>query len=58
MSASKEERLKAALAERAEASQAWTEAARARDEAARARDEAARAWVEADQKVRKIEAEP
>ena len=51
MSASKEERLKAALAERAEASQAWTEAARARDEAARA-------WVEADQKVRKIEAEP
>ena len=73
MSASKEERLKAALAERAEASRAWSEAARKvreieeerlkaalaeRAEASRARDEAARAWVEADQKVRKIEEEP
>ena len=48
--ASREERLKAAKAEKDAASQAWIEVARARDEAARA-------WVEADQKVRKIEEE-
>ena len=51
MSVSKEERLKAALAERDKAEQA-------RDEADRARDVAYRAWVKADRKVRAIEAEP
>ena len=49
--ASKEERLKAAIAERDEANRVWVRAARAWDEANRE-------WIKTDRKVRRIEAEP
>ena len=51
VSESKEERLKAAIAERDEANRVWVRAARAWDEANRE-------WIKTDRKVRRIEAEP
>ena len=58
MSASKEERLKAARVELADASRALGEAERARDAANWAYFKATQAWDEARRKVRAIEGEP
>ena len=65
MNTSKEERLKAALAERTAverrknlAERAWAMSEIARAEAYRMWAEAAAAWKAADRKVREIEAEP
>ena len=58
MSKSKEERLKAARAELAEARRARDEAVRVWDKAGRALTEADRVWDEARRKVHVIEEEP